>query len=384
MGQDMRSTIEEKDVEGIDRAKWMEQIFTGSNVKIADIMFVGTHNSFAIDSSLPKENHKIKFSMEKAVSKTCYNLWVGKTFVKGLCRSWSQCQSHSITQQLLDGARYLDFRIIRTSGKKFEVCHTISYGKLMPLLKEVKNFVNQHPKELVFLHFQKIYNCNGKQKRSFGKIIWNIFENDLVSPKEFSFNSKLQDIWKENKKIIIFFGDRSSFPEYFWNCSKIRNPWINTSKISELRPAIADELKRGEPCGLMLWVIQAILTPAIQDVVSGIIPLFPETSLSRLTNDLHVRLPKWFKEFARNMSNTDRRPNVILIDFYHWPTLFPFLTRVNIAMSRRLTLEREDDSLSTPQWMFDLVFSPLSEGENSQNVQNEGSQSMKSSLDDNS
>jgi len=336
MGQDMHYQILEKDVEGIDRAKWMEQIFSGSNVKLVDIMLVGTHNSFAIEFSLPRENHRIKFSRERTISRTCYNLWLGKTFAKGLCRSWSSCQSHSITRQLLDGARYLDFRVIRTSGMNFEVCHTISYGKLMPLLKEVKTFIHDHPKELVLLHFQKVYNCSGWQKRSFAKVIWKFFENDLVSPKEFSFISKLQDIWKESKKIIIFFGDSSSFPEYFWNCSKIRSPWFNTNKVSDLRLAIADELKRGISCGLMLWVIQAILTPGIlADVVPGIIPSFPETSLRRLSMDLHVRLPKWFKEFARNMSKADRRPNVILMDFYHWPTLFPFLTRVNIAMSRR-------------------------------------------------
>jgi len=344
MGQDMSHTIEEKDVEGIDRANWMEQIFSNSDVKLVDIMLVGTHNSFAIESSLPKKDHRIKFSKERAVSRTCYNLWVGQTFAKGMCRSWSQCQSQSITQQLLDGARYLDLRVIRTSGMNFEVCHIISYGKLMPLLKEIKTFIHDHPKELVFLDFQKIYKCNGQQLRSFAKIIWKIFENDLVSPNEFSFNSKLQDIWKENKKIIIFFGNRSTTPEYFWNCSKVRNPWFNKNNVSELRPAIADELKCGKSHGLVLWVIQAILTPGLANIVSGIIPAFPETSLRRLTNDLHLRLPWWFKEFARNMGTADRRPNVILMDFYDWRTLFPFLTRVNIAMSRRfIMLEREDN-----------------------------------------
>jgi len=340
MGQDLGSPVEEKSVENVSRENWMEEIFEGSPVKLRDIMVLGTHNSFANGSSLPKQNSKLKFSKETGISETCSKLWVGKTIAKNLCRDWSPCQSCSISQQLMDGVRYLDFRVKRTTGVNFEVCHSIGFGALMPLLDEVKAFITTNPKELVFLHIQKIYNCNTAQERSLASKLISKFKDKIVSPKKFSFDSRLKDIWNLKKGIIIFFEKPSAvqtFPEYLWNNNAVSNRWFNKSKIGELRSAIAGELKNGQTHGNRLWVIQAILTPRTEDVVSSFGSTFTRrpNSLSALTNNLCCDLPTWFKEFAVNRSNADRNPNVIMVDFYNWGSLFPLLTRVNIAMSRR-------------------------------------------------
>jgi len=340
MGQDLGSVLEEKTVENTRRENWMDEIFEGSDVKLRDIMVVGTHNSFANRSCLPKKTSKLKFTKETGISQTCSNLWVGQTIAKNLCRDWSSCQLSSITQQLMDGIRYLDFRVTRTSGLNFEVCHSIGYGALMPLLDEVKTFILKNPKELVFLHIQKIYNCNAAQERSLASSLISKFKDEIVSPKEFSMDSRLRDIWNLKKRIIIFFQKHSAvqaFPEYLWNNNIVCNRWFNKSKIGELRDAIAGELKNGQTYGNHLWVIQAILTPKTEDVVSSIgssLTRCPE-SLSALIENLCYQLPIWFEEFAVKRSNAERRPNVIMVDFYNWTTLFPLLTRVNIAISRR-------------------------------------------------
>jgi len=340
MGQDFGSVLEEKAVENINRETWMEEIFEGYPVKLRDIMVVGTHNSFANRYSLPKQNSGLKFTKETGISKTCSNLWIGKTIAKNLCRDWSSCQSSSISQQLMDGVRYLDFRVIRTSGLHFEVCHSIGYGALIPLLDEVKAFIHKNPKELVFLHIQKINNCNAAQERSLASTLVSKFKDKIVSPKKFSLDSRLKDIWELKKGIIIYFQKPSAvqtYPEYLWNNNSVSNRWFNKSKIGELCAAIAGELKNGQTCGNRLWVIQAILTPTSEDVVGSLgssITRRPRT-LSELTNNLYYELPIWFKKFAVSRSNADRRPNVIMVDFYDWASLFPLLTRVNLAMSRR-------------------------------------------------
>jgi len=366
MGQDLRSQVDQKELENTDRVKWMEEVFTGSSVKLRDIIVIGTHNSFAKESSLPRKNSRLKFSKEKGISETCANLWLGKTVVKGICRSWSQCQSYSITQQLMDGVRYLDFRVIRT-GSNFEVCHSITYGALMPLLDEVKTFIHDNPKELVFLHFQKIFNCDKKQMDYLAQEVILRFQNDIVSPKKFSLYSKLQDIWDRKKKIIIFFGDTptaQSFSDYLWDDSKVRNPWFNKSINDELHQAIANEMVAGKNCENSLWVIQAILTPGLTEVATSVVPLFSSSrdSLKRLAGDLRAKLPSWFKEFAAKISESDRRPNVILMDFYDRKTLFPLVMRVNKAMSRRSMVSRKrklpvpdkdpENDIKSNEWVF--------------------------------
>lgn len=349
MGQDIGFQIEKMEVDKTDRVKWMEEIFSGSNVRLRDIMVVGTHNSFAKESSLPKNDTSLKFSKEKGLSKTCSRLSVGKTFAKGLCRSWSPCQAYSITQQLLDGVRYLDFRVSRRSELRFEVCHTITYGPLVPLLNEVKTFIHDNPKELLYVHFQKIYNCDEEQMKSLASIIILNFKSHIVSPKKFSLDSRLQDIWDVNKNIIIIFGETSTvqaFPEYLWESKMVRNQWFNKSNGVDLRESVAVELQSVESSNKQLWVIQAILTPGMAEVATSFVPLIfkSRNTLQRLAQDLSVKLPIWFEEFARERRWHDRRPNVILTDFYEWSTLFPLLTMQNMVISRCSMMDHQNVS----------------------------------------
>jgi len=356
MGQDLSTQSEEKEVDGICKERWMEEIFTGSSVKLRDVMVVGTHNSFAKESSLPSKNSKLNFSLEKGLSQTCANLYAGKTFAKGLCRSWSPCQSQSIVQQLLDGVRYLDFRVTRKSEQMFEVCHSISYGALMPLLDEVKKFADDNPKEVIFLHFPHIYNSNAQQMWSLASAIILKFKDVIVSPKDFSLDSRLEDVWNSKKNVIIFFEETlatRAFPEYLWENRLVRNRWFNKNTYNELHQAVAKELKDGKSCGNVLWVIQAILSPWLSDVASSIVP-FSSGSLKRLANDLAVRLPSCFKEFAEKWNWDDRRPNVILLDFYERSDLFPLITRVNIAVSRGHRISVKENAPAAQDLKTDL------------------------------
>lgn len=89
-------------------------------------------------------------------------------------QNWIVTQTYGIRQQLEHGIRYLD---IRTSYRKgqFMFCHGLySCDSLQPL-EEINQFLEAHPKEIVILDFQHVYNCDRTLLQKYCEIIMSIF-----------------------------------------------------------------------------------------------------------------------------------------------------------------------------------------------------------------
>jgi hypothetical protein len=122
-----------------DTNSWMGDVFEGrEHTQLRDIVIPGTHDSgtYNITSSSTLDPKKDWF----------YEL------AKGVVADWSVTNNYNIYDQLQHGIRYFDLRIQKIDGE-FVMVHALVGMKLSDMLIQVRNFADQHPKEVILLEF---------------------------------------------------------------------------------------------------------------------------------------------------------------------------------------------------------------------------------------
>ena len=98
---------------------------------------------------------------------------------------WSVTQKTNLTTQLQSGIRYFDMRVaiypsncgegIDNSSTNIYSCFYIVHGqyanRVIKELKVIRNFLQQHPKEVVILDFQHFYKTNDYLKVIFKELV---------------------------------------------------------------------------------------------------------------------------------------------------------------------------------------------------------------------
>lgn len=116
------------------------------------IFFPGSHDSFSywVDEKSPVGPDQA--TAIKRLAKI--------SLVKKIMKKWSVTQNLTFKEQLEGGIRYFDLRV---SSKPGEIGHEIYFIhglfgiKVWDGLMEINTFLDQHPKEVVFLDFNHFY-----------------------------------------------------------------------------------------------------------------------------------------------------------------------------------------------------------------------------------
>ena len=154
---------------------WMKYI--DDNVKVSEIVIPGSHD--AGSSGM---------------------LWLGET------------QHLTIKEQLESGARYFDIRVYKKEDDLIIYHDIINGTKFIPILEDIKEFIENNPTETLLLDFQHFK--GNSQSDVFNLITEYLYNNGLLienntslSDLEFITNLTLKDA---RGKCIIFWGDRSN------------------------------------------------------------------------------------------------------------------------------------------------------------------------------
>jgi len=141
---------------GLDLSNWMGQLsHVLGNATLLDLSLPGTHDSMTYDlSDTLSDGYEGMGPVLSAILHSVTPL-VGGRFV----RQQGQTQGISVTEMLDGGIRFIDFRISYTQGpdrviggKDWYCLHGCeSQKKAIEYLKEVRQWLDQHPKELVVL-----------------------------------------------------------------------------------------------------------------------------------------------------------------------------------------------------------------------------------------
>ena len=130
-------------------------------------------------------------------------VWLGET------------QCYTVEEQLLSGVRYFDLRVNKKDGE-YVIFHSVINGaEFIPILEDIKQFIIEHPSEVLLLDFQHF---NGGSQDG----VLQLIEDELLSEdllvvndsgySDLEFISDLR-LGEARGKCIIFWGSRSSVYE---------------------------------------------------------------------------------------------------------------------------------------------------------------------------
>ncbi|MEM9216852.1 MAG: phosphatidylinositol-specific phospholipase C domain-containing protein [Cyanobacteria bacterium P01_F01_bin.150] len=290
--------------------------------------------------------------VSRKIVKTVTESTIGQVVV-----NWSKAQENSIYTQLHDGIRYFDLRIVKqpsSDGDKLYICHGMYSLPVEEVLKEVKDFHNSNPKEIVILDFNHFYNMDNSAHVELLIMIDKYFGDCLAGGKSLSPKSTVKEFWepkKETVKLPNNFGASSELTienihsiavvyhhdapsgdnirkihEKLWRKDQIDSPWPNVQNISDLKQGLEEELS--PETRTELHVVQGVLTPNTETIAVGS-AMNAVLDFNRLASDLGVAaFPKSLKALAKLVNpfvtkwiiewvfDDSKDFNIVMVDFY--------------------------------------------------------------------
>ncbi len=244
-----------------------------------------------------------------------YELRYLKHGLAPVMKKWAKAQGANIAQQLENGVRYLDLRIIWNDSKKaFYSVHSLYGPPVDEIFEAISGFLESHPKEIIILHIGDLrYMPEGKHdllaekiKASFGEKI-----ADLSNPQNVTF----EKLWEENKQIIVVYQEDTTAGRYgFGYGYNISSPWPNKQDARSLKQDL-DYRIQSRPYtakdSIQFFVLQCLLTPDTSTIVNGLIPFSRNPhSLDDFAVKVNPHIASWLSEWKAS-----GKINIVIADF---------------------------------------------------------------------
>ncbi|WP_445178458.1 phospholipase [Pseudomonas sp. McL0111] len=236
---------------------------------------------------------------------------------------WLACQHKSFYDQLINGARALDLRLVNNQkGEglgKFRFQHNgfLSSRVLGHLITDVNNFLSENPDEFIVLDFHEL----NKNAYTFDYVWFNKvllkFLNDRIIPFR-NHHLNLGQLKSISRKQRIFV-HADSYPELdgTWFNHKVQHEWIGTQtpSASDIYNFIANVMA-SPPSAYQVWSLSATSYGALGGPV-----------------DIHTDLDRWF-----NPATSDwlLKCNIVNVDFIEESRLVSFCRTANMIKAQGL------------------------------------------------
>ncbi len=228
-------------------SNWMGEVIDiiGSQ-PLLSLALPGTHDSLTDDLSLivsdggADDYLKLAEILHK-VSEMGHNQ-IGPYELEDWIRCQSQTQDLSVTSQLNNGIRFIDFRIMYEYSDKNPDWYSLHFMETVEnaitYFIAIKNWLELHPSEVVVLWLSKHGNTDAtgedqypktpvEVKQAFWNSIINVFKNLLTDFTQTQINTTpLQEMIARNHRIVIYASDYAEFTnnsKYALNANLIQN-----------------------------------------------------------------------------------------------------------------------------------------------------------------
>lgn len=184
----------------------------------------------------------------------------------GCVQKWLLTQNYTVRQQLEHGIRYLD---IRTSyhEQSFKFCHGLYSCENLQPLEDVNSFLATHPKEVVILDFQHVYNCDRDLHQKYCELILSIFGEKILPRNSIETLDRcsLETMAKNGHQVIVIYRKYCDDARVFWCSHHFQTPWPNTISCSRLKEILEANVElRDKDNG---YVTQMVLTPTLKQIL---------------------------------------------------------------------------------------------------------------------
>ena len=295
-------------------SKWMANVPMEKQLcPINQLTIPGSHNSgsFWFDTSmeLAPDRPKIVSSISDNVG------FLGNT-LKSFVNKWALTQSWNINQQLCGGIRYFDFRVAyRKASDEFRFVHGLYGNAVDEILEEIKTFLKENPKEIVWLDFNHLYDMMEEEHIRLATLVNQCFGNMLHSPRPDRSIASLQDLWLAGEQVIVFYHNTlviEMFPSFFPDVF-ITSKWPNTDEHEKVIKHVTCQGMASKEPG-QYNVTQAIVTPQTATIFKNL--------RGSLKGSLTCKLNKDILSLLR--SSLGQKPlsfNIVLLDHVEFDDL---------------------------------------------------------------
>lgn len=319
----------EKDVSNLsDHSDWMS-ILLGPDTNLGDITFPGTHHSaaYTLTKSFNPNDPEYASTIESA------SISLGVDIPDKLVSPWAcdfaLTQSLSISEQLQAGVRYLDLRVDYDSQtQSFRVFHLLFGQQIDIILRQIKEFIDVHPKEVIVVEMSELFNPNVDFSIK-GKLLGIIL--DTFGSSLFPSGDALPTFGEmQTAGTSIIFAvqddDINSASDLIWPTSGIiRNTFANSADLATMQNYNQERIEEFEMMedGFLLRKLSWILTPDEGYIESN----FFSGSLYSLAKD---EANPQLRQFAAS-NQGKQMGNILLVDYVETS---PMLDILGISSSR--------------------------------------------------
>lgn len=232
--------------------------------------------------------------------------------VAGIFKKWGTTQTLNVRQQLEAGIRYIDIRVcVKPGTVDFYFLHGLYGPTVRQCMVEINLFLDEHPKEIVFLDFNHFYNMNDISHKQLLHMLLEIFDNRLTRPS-FDNDPKtqtLENIWRTSQRIYLFYHSNLVRPfTSFWSGAYIVAPWPNKNKSADLIRYLEDQYdggKRASSGDMYVWY--GILTARTSNIAYHL--------CGSLQHNLALDATEEFSNWLSNKKTGPQGINICATDF---------------------------------------------------------------------
>ncbi|TGZ65933.1 hypothetical protein CRM22_005626 [Opisthorchis felineus] len=229
-----------------------------------------------------------------------------------MLRPWTTTQGLNTIDQLRAGIRYLDLRVavrsVRNEDDVFYIVHGQYICPMVNALREVAEFLREHPQEILLLDCNHCYEFDtDKHLTAFEAAILDVLGQYLYPVQDTV--PTLEDLWKSGKQVLCFSCLHSIGSGKFWPGRRMVSLWPNTVHVEEMLQFLDEHYgPRFVRNPNNFYVYQGVLTPT------------PDYILRNLTGSLRQLAKRAGAEFTRWIQAPDRLAglhglNITLMDY---------------------------------------------------------------------
>lgn len=311
-------TVGHQSEQPVELASWMGDMKAQLESKrLCDILIPGSHDSatYSLDPILaPKQDIPDWIN-------AVYAIPAAGLITMKIIHQWAKAQGENTYNQLKNGIRYLDFRVLSVqsgTNRLYRACHSLYGPDYVEVFADVKKFATEHPNEILILDFNHLYRFDDASTHAdFVSLIKKTFE-PMMFPRSTGDDSEkftytLGDVWKAKKNIIVLYDDNDTVSRdmSLW-CSGLPSAYGNKGDIEELKHYLEGNIGKEKIPG-RFFSTQLQLTPTGGLIAAGLVPLpltkVPE-SLETLSYQSNPLLIQWLSGYAQR-----KDCNIILMDW---------------------------------------------------------------------
>ena len=298
--------LEKERIINYSASNWMDEDFEVLKDKtLNEIVLPGSHDSGTYSLKL-----KLAPDAPPAVIELISKL--GKFGLKKLAlkivKKWAEAQCVDIFSQLQIGMRYLDLRVMwNDHDNSFRMHHSLIGTNFLNVLRDIKTFSDNHPKEIIILDISTL-NLDDDKYYNLFEMILNLLGFKLLA-QDYNFSKTYAEIIKLKTPIVLFFDKQLDYSgDLFWDKKYLVSKWANVDNIEALYDIESKALKDYNDFN-SIFKLQWILTPNVETILESLVPFSKVRSLRDLSGECNSIIEIFL------LDNKENKINIIMLDF---------------------------------------------------------------------